>query len=150
MSAVAVGFVVCASLGDPVLLHMGAWLLLHSLCLMGGFLVHEVAHVLGMKVFRGVTHVAVGFTAARFSVTPIGRLYGWQIAVIAVFGPGAACAVGALLACFAPGSLLQYWFLLHSAFLLPVFGDGQALITGLKNRNHGFTLRTPETTTRVT
>lgn len=108
---------------DPILFQAGLWLLVHVLCLLCGFLVNEWSHVAGMRLFHGISDVVVSSGALRFSVVPVGRLYGWQIAIVAILGPGASCLVGALVALLAPGSFLPYWFLLHAVFLLPLAMD---------------------------
>jgi hypothetical protein len=97
----------------------------------------------GMRQFPGVSHVVVSAGVLRFSVIPIGSLYGWQIAVVAVLGPGASCSVGALIALLTPSSLLQYWFLLHAFFLLPFFGDGRGLRLGIREWTRLVGLRAP-------
>ncbi|WP_442543266.1 hypothetical protein ACSBOX_15680 [Arthrobacter sp. KN11-1C] len=126
---------------DPILFQAGLWLLVHAFCLLGGFLVHEWSHVAGMRLLPGVAHVVVSAGVLRFSVIPVGRLYGWQIAIMAILGPGASCLVGALIALLAPGSFLQHWFLLHAVFLLPFFGDGRSLILGVRKWARPVSLR---------
>ena len=136
LAAIAVGFLLCGALafmtGDRVLFQAGLWLLAHALCLFCSFVVHEISHVVCMRRFSGVTHIVVSTNSRRFSITPIGSLRGWQIAVTAVAGPGASCAVGAALVFLIPNSLLHLWFLFHAVFILPVFGDGRGLIEGIK------------------
>jgi hypothetical protein len=136
LSALTLGFLACIVLatmtGDPVLFRVSLWLLMHALCLLSSFLVHEMFHVVGMRLFRGVSHVLVSASVLRFSVVPVGSLYGWQIAIVAVLGPGSSCLLGAVLALLTPGSLLQYWFLLHAIFVLPFFGDGRCLVLGIR------------------
>jgi hypothetical protein len=136
LAAVALGFSACTALAtmtaDPVLFQVSLWLLVHVLCLLSSFLVHELFHVVGMRLFHGVSHIVVSAGVLRFSVIPIGSLYGWQIAIVAVLGPGSSCVVGAMLALLTPSSLLQCWFLLHAIFLLPFFGDGRGLILGIR------------------
>lgn len=145
LAAAALGFTACTFLAalttDTILFRAGLWLLVHVLCLLCGFLVHEWSHVAGMKLFPGVAHVVVSAGVLRFSVVPVGRLYGWQIAIVAVLGPGASCLVGTLIALLAPGSFLQHWFLLHAVFLLPFFGDGRSLILGARKWAHPIELR---------
>ncbi|MBB6403728.1 hypothetical protein [Arthrobacter sp. AZCC_0090] len=120
---------------DPILFQACLWLLVHVLCLLVSFLFHELAHVLGMMAFRGVSDVVISASTFRFSLIPLGKLDGWKIGVIAVLGPGSSCAVGAAIALLSPDSFLQYWFLLHGIFLLPFFGDGRSLLVGLRNRS---------------
>lgn len=147
LSALTLGFSACIMLAtmtaDPVLFQMSLWLLMHALCLFTGFLVHELFHVVGMRLFHGVSHVVVSAGVLRFSVIPIGSLYGWQIAIVAVLGPGSSCLLGAVLALLTPSSLLQCWFLLHAIFLLPFFGDGRGLILGIREWARLVGLRAP-------
>lgn len=89
------------------------------------------------------SHVVVRAGVLRFSIIPVGRLYGWQIATVAVLGPGASCLVGGLTALLIPGSTLQYWFLLHAIFLLPFFGDGRGFLFGIRRRARLVGLRAP-------
>lgn len=147
-AAVGLGFTACAFLAtvasDPILFQSGLWLLVHALFLLGGFLMHEWSHLAGMKLFPGVTHVVLFADALRFSVIPVGRLQGWQIAIVAILGPTASCLVGALIALLAPDSFLQHWFLVHAVFLLPFFGDGRSLIIGIREWSRPVDLRAPE------
>lgn len=147
LGAVVLGFSTCAALaakmGDSALLQVGLWLLLHVLCLLGGFLVHEWFHIVGMRLFHGVSHVVVSAGVLRFSIIPVGRLYGWQVAAVALLGPGASCLVGGLIALLIPSSTLQYWFLLHAIFLLPFFGDGRGFLFGIRRWARLVGLRAP-------
>ena len=129
---------------DPVLFQMSLWLLMHTICLLGSFLVHELFHVVGMRLFHGISHIVVSAGVLRFSVIPVGSLYGWQIVIVAVLGPGSSCLLGAVLALLTPSSLLQCWFLLHAIFLLPFFGDGRSLILGIRERARLVGLRASE------
>ncbi|GAP58376.1 hypothetical protein AHiyo1_14320 [Arthrobacter sp. Hiyo1] len=146
-AAAALDFTACTFLAamttDPILFRAGLWLLVHVLCLLCGFLVHEWSHVAGMRLFHGISDVVVSSGILRFSVIPVGHLYGWQIAIVAILGPGGSCLVGALVALLAPGSFLQYWFLLHAVFLLPFFGDGRSLILGIRAWARPVGLRAP-------
>ncbi|MGO4474200.1 hypothetical protein [Arthrobacter sp. efr-133-TYG-120] len=96
-----------------------------------------------MRLFHGISDVVVSSGILRFSVIPVGHLYGWQIAIVAILGPGGSCLVGALVALLAPGSFLQHWFLLHAVFLLPFFGDGRSLILGIRAWARPVGLRAP-------
>ncbi|MEV8149173.1 hypothetical protein AB0O52_13675 [Arthrobacter sp. NPDC080073] len=149
LAAVVLSFTACTFLAaitaDPILFQAGLWLLVHALFLLGGFLVHEWSHVAGMRLFHGVSDIVVSAGVLRFSLIPVGRLCGWQIAVVATLGPSASCLVGALIALLAPGSFLQCWFLLHAVFLLPFFGDGRSLILGIRVWARPVSLRAPGT-----
>lgn len=149
-AAVVLSFTACTLLAavttDPVLFQAGLWLLMHALFLLGSFLVHEWSHVVGMRLFSGVSSVVITADSLRFSVVPVGRLYGWQIAIVAISGPGVSCVAGALIALLASESFLQCWFLLHAVFLLPFFGDGRSLIVGIREWSRPVGLRAPGTT----
>lgn len=133
-AGLTVGFTfcaVCAVTGIPAILQPAVWLMIHALCLLTGFVVHEAFHVLGLKVTPGITHIVFASTLLRFSVIPMGSLAGWQAALIALAGPLAACVAGLPLALALPEYAFHWWFFLHSVFLLPLFGDGRSLVKGL-------------------
>ncbi|MCD4852081.1 hypothetical protein LN996_14785 [Arthrobacter sp. AK01] len=133
-AAVAAGFTACAVTavaGIPGILQPAFWLLIHASCLLIGFVIHEGSHVLGLKLTPGITHVTFASTLLRFSVIPMGRLVGWQAALIALAGPLAACVAGVPVALALPDYALHWWFFLHAIFLLPLFGDGRSLVKGL-------------------
>ncbi|GAA2633727.1 hypothetical protein [Streptomyces vastus] len=115
--------------GDPVPAEM-AWIVLvkpATLGLVAPFALHESAHALVLKRIRTVTHITIERTAWRTSVIPEGAMTARQTAVVALAGPSACIAVGALL--WLPGldRTLAWWYLAHIVFLLPFFGDGRAL-----------------------
>ncbi|MEU2873342.1 hypothetical protein ABZ769_29775 [Streptomyces olivoreticuli] len=115
--------------GDPVSASM-AWMLLAkpaALGLVAPFALHESAHVLVLKRIRTVTHIAIERTAWRTSVIPQGTMTARQTAAVALAGPSACVAVGALLWLSGLDRPLSWWYLAHVVFLLPLFGDGQAL-----------------------
>ena len=137
----AMALVWMARSGDPVPAEM-AWMLLvkpAALGLVAPFALHESAHGLVLKRIRTVTHIAIERTAWRTSVIPEGTMSARQTAVVALAGPSACVAVGALL--WLPGldRSLAWWYLAHIVFLLPFFGDGRALWHGF-----GATWRRPE------
>ncbi|NJQ01889.1 hypothetical protein [Streptomyces zingiberis] len=123
--------------GDPVPASM-AWLLLVKPAVPGlmlSFALHESAHVVCLKRIPTVTHITIARTAWRTSVIPEGTMTARQTAVVAVAGPFACALVGALL--WLPGldRALAWWYLAHLGFLLPCFGDGRALLHGLRVRS---------------
>ncbi|WP_017197805.1 hypothetical protein [Arthrobacter sp. M2012083] len=133
-AALAAGFAVCAACavtGFPAILQPALWLLVHSSCLLIGFVIHEGSHIIGLKLAPGITHVVFAGTLLRFSVVPVGNLVGWQAALIALAGPLGACVAGVPLALALPDQAFHWWFFLHSVFLLPLFGDGRSLVKGL-------------------
>jgi hypothetical protein len=115
--------------GDPVPAEM-AWTVLAKPAALGlvvPFALHESAHALVLKRIRTVTHITIERTAWRTSVIPEGSMTARQTAVVALAGPSACVAVGALL--WLPGldRSLAWWYLAHIVFLLPFFGDGRVL-----------------------
>ncbi|WP_405598161.1 hypothetical protein OG741_15480 [Streptomyces sp. NBC_01410] len=125
----AMALVWMARSGDPVPAEM-AWVLLvkpATLGLVAPFALHESAHALVLKRIRTVTHIAIERTAWRTSVIPEGTMSAWQTAVVALAGPSACIAVGALLWLPDLDRSLAWWYLAHIVFLLPFFGDGRAL-----------------------
>lgn len=125
----AMALVWMARSGDPVPAEM-AWVLLvkpATLGLVAPFALHESAHALVLKRIRTVTHIVIERTAWRTSVIPEGTMSAWQTAVVALAGPSACIAVGALLWLPDLDRSLAWWYLAHIVFLLPFFGDGRAL-----------------------
>ena len=130
----AVALVWMARSGDPIPASM-AWVLLvkpATLGLVASFALHESAHVLVLKRIRTVTHIAIERTAWRTSVIPEGTMTATQTAVVALAGPSACVAVGALLWLSGLDRSLAWWYLAHIVFLLPFFGDGRALWYSLR------------------
>ncbi|GAA2136014.1 hypothetical protein [Glycomyces algeriensis] len=95
--------------------------------LVASFALHESAHAAVLKTRPGITAITVEATAWRISLIPEGTLTRGENALVALAGPLACAAVGAGLWLTGIDRLLAWWYLLHLAFLLPVFGDGQAL-----------------------
>lgn len=125
----AVALVWMARSGDPVPASM-AWLLLvkpAALGLVAAFVLHESAHFGVLKRIRTVTHIALDRTAWRTSVIPEGTMTARQTVMVALAGPSACVAVGALLWLSGLDRSLAWWYLAHIVFLLPFFGDGRAI-----------------------
>ncbi|MWA07887.1 hypothetical protein [Streptomyces sp. BA2] len=125
----ATALVWMAHSGDPVPASL-TWMLLIKPAAMGliaSFALHESAHVLVLKRIRTVTHIAIERTVWRTSVIPQGTMTAGQTAVVALAGPGACVTVGALLWISGLDRSLAWWHLMHIVFLMPFFGDGQAL-----------------------
>ena len=136
LAAVLLAAAACSLLG-LILAHLylaeiALWLLAHFVCLLAGFVIHETAHAYAGRMCRGISAFRVESTKFRFSLQPVGFLFGWQVALIAITGPLAAALAGCLLFAAAPGLSLHYWFWLHLAFLTPLFGDGRSLLIGLR------------------
>ncbi|WP_432137073.1 hypothetical protein [Streptomyces sp. bgisy154] len=115
--------------GDPVPAEM-AWILLAKPATLGlvvPFALHESAHAFVLKRIGTVTHITIERTAWRTSVVPEGTMSARQTAVVALAGPSVCVAVGALLRVPGLDRSLAWWYFAHIVFLLPCFGDGQAL-----------------------
>lgn len=95
--------------------------------LVASFALHESAHAVVLKTLPGITGITVGTTAWRTSLIPEGAITRGENALVALAGPLACAAVGAVLWLTGADRTLAWWYFLHLAFLLPVFGDGQAL-----------------------
>ncbi|MFF0745891.1 hypothetical protein ACFYVL_36415 [Streptomyces sp. NPDC004111] len=122
--------------GDPVPAAM-AWTLLAKPAVLGlvtPFVLHECAHVLVLRCIPTVTGITVERTAWRTSVLPEGTTTRRQTAAVAVAGPAACAAVGALLWLSGLDRPLSWWYLAHLLFLLPCFGDGRALWGNVRER----------------
>jgi hypothetical protein len=100
--------------------------------LIGSFVLHESAHALALKRISTVTHITIDRTFFRFSVVPSGTMTGRQIAWVAIAGPASCMAVGLPLWISGVDRSLAWWFMAHVVFLLPIFGDGQSLLRGLR------------------
>lgn len=100
--------------------------------LTASFALHESAHAAVLKRVATVTAVTVERTWGRISLIPHGHMTGWQTAAVAAAGPAACAAVGAILALPDATRTLSWWYLGHCLFLLPVFGDGIALLKGMR------------------
>lgn len=119
--------------GDP------GFVLLALLCaktgmlgLVGSFALHESAHAAVLKTLPGITAITVETGAWRISLIPEGTITRAENALVALAGPLSCAVVGAGLWLTGIDRALAWWYLLHLAFLLPVFGDGQALWRSLR------------------
>lgn len=112
---------------QPTLLAWGLVAEPAVLGLVAPFALHESAHVFVLKRIRTVTHITIERTAWRTSVIPHGAMTARQTAAVALAGPSACLAAGALLRFSGLAGSLSWWYLGHAVFLLPVFGDGRAL-----------------------
>ncbi|WP_282697177.1 metalloprotease family protein [Streptomyces sp. CC208A] len=131
--------------GDRVPAAM-AWTLLTKpgvLGLVASFALHESAHVLVLRRTSTVTHITVERTAWRTSVIPHGTLTPRATALVALAGPTACAALGALLWLSALDRALAWWYLAHLVFLLPCFGDGRALWRAAREARNRRTPATP-------
>lgn len=102
--------------------------------LVGSFALHEVAHVMVLKRISTVTLLEIDRTAWRVSIVPHGALNARQVVVVALAGPAACVGLGAILLIVDLDRALAWWYLAHGLFLLPFFGDGRSLISGIRGR----------------
>lgn len=128
--AAALAYAVRSGDGVPLELSWGLFLLAGP-GVVGSFVLHEGAHVAALRGARGVTHVAVERTLLRISVVPIGDLTPNRVAGVAAAGPGACVLAGAALWVAGVPAAWCWCYLAHGALLLPLFGDGRALVRGI-------------------
>lgn len=100
--------------------------------LVGSFAVHEAAHAAVLARSPGVTGITVERTGWRVSLIPEGTLTRARNAAVALSGPLTCGAIGAILYLTGLDRGLAWWYMLHLVFLLPLFGDGRALLLSLR------------------
>jgi len=123
------------SSGEKVPAEMSWWFFkLAAIGLVGSFALHESAHVMVLRRIETVTHLAVDRTTWRLSIFPFGALSARQVVGVAVAGPLCCVLVGSVLWLSALDRTLAWWYLVHGVFLLPLFGDGRSLLSGLRGR----------------
>ncbi|WP_216387108.1 hypothetical protein [Arcanobacterium phocae] len=120
---------------DRYLFALGCAFLRHLVCgIVLGFLVHEIAHVVFICLtMNELMRIELEFNLFRFSVRGIGSSTGRGIFATALSGPIVAVVFGFILSIVFPDSGLLGWYVLHLLFLLPIFGDGRALVFGVRN-----------------
>lgn len=102
--------------------------------LLGSYVLHEAAHGLALVMVRsGVRGIEIDATAWRFSLTPVGTLTGAQVVAVALAGPLSTVAASLLLSATLPATGVEYWYMGHAVFLLPLFADGRAVLSGLRH-----------------
>lgn len=128
-------FVVGFLYQDRFLFTLGCAFLKHLFCGIAlGCLIHEMAHVVFICLtMNELIRIELEFNLFRFSVRGIGGSTGRGIFATALSGPIAAVAFGVILSIVFPNSGLLGWYALHLLFLLPFFGDGRALVIGVRN-----------------
>lgn len=133
--AAAISLILASALSDSAIASMALTFLLHLVVgLIGSFALHEATHSLALTLFApGIQTIEIVATAWRFSLTPVGTMTGRQVMAVALAGPLSGVAAGMLLFTMAPASPLGLWYLGHALFLLPIFGDGRAVLSGLRH-----------------
>lgn len=113
---------------------VGALTVQYVLGLCCSFALHELGHLFALTRAEGVTAITVERTLWRLSVSAHGRLRGRDTLLAALAGPGACVAAGSVFLLVAPHSQLHLWYFAHAVFLVPVFGDGRAVLSVLRSR----------------
>jgi hypothetical protein len=98
----------------------------------GSFAIHEGAHAATLTRMPGVQAAQVQVTLLRVSIQPTGAMTAAEMITFSMAGPVCTGFVGALIWACQPQSALAWTYLLHMAFMLPVFGDGQGLLTAIR------------------
>jgi hypothetical protein len=115
----------------------GAWgtlelalhVMLHaSAGLLGSYVVHECGHFAALRLCRGITAVSVETRALRLSLKPHGEITPPEALAVALAGPLACFATGAVLWVAAPHLGVAWWYLAHLVLLAPCCGDGRAAV----------------------
>lgn len=126
---VAATAVLGAVTAQPGITHGVAALAAHyvfGLCC--SFALHELGHLLVLSRADDVTAITVERTLWRLSVSAHGRIRARDAVLSAIAGPGSCVVAGIALLLLMPQAHLHPWFLAHAVFLLPVFGDGRAVM----------------------
>ncbi|MGL4177281.1 MAG: hypothetical protein ACRCSN_14525 [Dermatophilaceae bacterium] len=123
---------------DAMLVRLAAaFLEVVAIGLVGSFALHEWAHVVVLRRVSTVTSIVVERTFWRFSVVPRGSMTARQVVAVAAAGPLVCVVTGLVGLLVDPDALLGWWFVAHGIFLLPPFGDGRSLCSGLRGRGVG-------------
>ena len=126
----------------PSLAKSAAYLTLHAVGgLFGSFLLHELVHLVTLRVLApGVTTIYLEITFLRVSLCPRGIMTGWQSAIVAASGPVVCLLAGCIISAFTFDIGLSNWMFLHTLFLIPIFGDGRAIVRGVARGHTSFNL----------
>jgi hypothetical protein len=125
-----IGLILGLAADDTVLVTLFSQITLHAIAGLGGsYFLHECAHIFLLANYPSIKCVDVATSWTRFSLHPQGTLTPLQMTAVGAVGPLGCVAVGAVL--WLTNSSLAYWYLGHIIFLLPIFGDGRAIIFSL-------------------
>jgi hypothetical protein len=116
-----------------VLVVTGGLLLQIAFGAAGSFVLHESSHAFVLGLCDGVERIDIESTLLRISLRPQGELTTQQAIAVALAGPGACVLVGIALHAALPLAHLHWWYLLHAGFLLPIFGDGRAVVQAVRH-----------------
>ncbi len=100
--------------------------------LVGSFVLHETMHLVLLRRVETVRTVILTRERWRVSVTPVGTMTPRQVATTALAGPASCVLVG--LALLPVDAVVAVVHLAHALQLLPVFGDGRALVHAVRGR----------------
>lgn len=100
--------------------------------LVGSFVLHETMHLLVLRRVGTVRTVLVTRERWRVSLTPVGTMTPRQVATTALAGPAACVLLGFVL--LPVDALVAAVHLAHVVQLLPLFGDGRALVHAARGR----------------
>lgn len=100
--------------------------------LVGSFVLHETMHLVVLRRVVTVRTVIVAKDRWRVSLTPMGTMTPRQVAATALAGPLACVLLGLVL--LPVDALVAVVHLAHALQLLPVFGDGRALVHAARGR----------------
>lgn len=124
------GVILGLTINDAALAGFFGTFAFHAVAGLGGsYFLHEAAHLVLLSRYPSVGKVEVSATWARFSVHPTGTITPLQAIGVGLSGPVACLIVGGVL--WQLGSPVAAWYLGHLVFLLPVFGDGKAILLSL-------------------
>lgn len=125
-----VGIILGLSANDSILVGLSAELAVHVVFGFGGsYLLHEAGHIVLLSRYPSVEGIDVTASWTRFSVHPRGSLSPLQVIAVGLIGPVGCFVIGAGL--WLLGSNLAFWYMGHIIFLLPIFGDGRAVLLSL-------------------
>lgn len=126
----AIGVIFGLAIGDSALVGLFAELVGHVILGLGGsYLLHETAHLVLLSKYPSVQGIDVKASWSRFSVHPHGTLSAHQTITVGASGPVACGLIGIVL--WMLDSTLALWYIGHLIFLLPIFGDGKAVLLAL-------------------
>ncbi len=125
--AVLASAVVAVTTGGIATAQAAWWLVrVAVLGLVGSFVLHETMHLVVLRRVGTVRTVVVARDRWRVSLTPVGTMTPRQVATTALAGPLACVLLGLVL--LPVDALVATVHLAHALQLLPVFGDGRALV----------------------